>query len=374
MRAQITHRDGGSDRDSVSRMDPDNDAAALGDRMLRNMTAALELYTVYLGERLGLYRALAEGGPATSPDLAARTGTTERYVREWLEQQAACGLLTVDDPAVAPPDRRFCLPAGHVPVLADPDDVRYRAHNGTEIARAARSLPHLVEAFRTGGAPPPQAWAPEGRPDYNRSTFLHLLGRSWLPAIGVVDERLRRSPSARVADLACGAGWSSIAIALAYPLVHVDGFDPDKDVIAAARRNAGEAGVADRVTFYASSADNLSGRYDVVTILEGLHDMARPVAALRVAREALNSPGLVVVADELVEDEFTAPASLLEQNHYGWSVVGCLPAVMGDPQTAATGAVMRPETLRRYATDAGFSDAQVLPVDAGTLRFYLLRP
>jgi 2-polyprenyl-3-methyl-5-hydroxy-6-metoxy-1,4-benzoquinol methylase len=355
-------------------MNPDKDAAALGDRMLRNMAGALELYTVYLGERLGLYRALAEYGPVTSADLAARTGTTERYVREWLEQQAACGLLTVDDPALAPPDRRFTLPAGHVPLLADRDDIRYRAHNGTEIARAARSLPHLVEAFRTGGAPPPQPWAPEGRPDFNRSTFLHLVGRSWLPAIGVVDERLRRSPAARVADLACGAGWSSIAIAVAYPLVHVDGFDPDKDVIAAARHNAAEAGVADRVTFYPSSAENLSGQYDVVTILEGLHDMARPVAALRVARKALSSPGWVVVADELTEDKFTAPASLLEQYHYGWSVVGCLPAVMGDPQTAATGAVMRPATLRRYASEAGFGNVQVLPVDADTLRFYLLSP
>jgi 2-polyprenyl-3-methyl-5-hydroxy-6-metoxy-1,4-benzoquinol methylase len=355
-------------------MNADNDAAALGDRMLRNMAGALELYTVYLGERLGLYRALAEDGPATSADLAARTGTTERYVREWLEQQAACGLLTVDDPAVAPPDRRFSLPAGHVPLLADPDDIRYRAHNGTEIARAARSLPHLVEAFRTGGAPPPQAWAPEGRPDYNRATFLHLVGRSWLPAIGVVDERLRRSPGARVADLACGAGWSSIAIALAYPLVHVDGFDPDNDVIAAARHNAAEAGVADRVTFYPSSADSLSGRYDVVTILEGLHDMARPVAALRAAREVLNSPGWIVVADELVEDKFTAPASLLEQYHYGWSVVGCLPAAMGDPQTAATGAVMRPATLRGYASEAGFTDVEMLAVSADTLRFYLLSP
>jgi precorrin-6B methylase 2 len=353
-------------------MAADADATALGERMLRNMAGALELYTVYLGERLGLYSALAQGGPTTSAELAARTGTTERYVREWLEQQAVAGLLAVDDPAAAPPDRRFSLPAGHVAVLADLEDVRYRAFNGTEIARAARSLPDLVEAFRTGAAPPPDTWAPEGRPDYNRATFLHRLGRSWLPAIAVVDERLRTSPGARVADLACGYGWSSIAIALAYPLVHVDGLDLDEDVIAVARRNAAEARVADRVTFTAASADELSGRYDVVTIIEALHDMSRPVAVLRAAREVLASPGWVVVGDELVEDEFSAPAPLLEQYHYGWSVVGCLPAVMGDPQTAATGAVMRPATLRGYASEAGFGDVDVLPLDAGTLRFYLL--
>ncbi len=105
------------------------------------MVGALELYTVYLGERLGLYRALDSGGPATSSELAARTGTAERYVREWLEHHAASGLLEVDDPAAGPLARRYRLPPAHVPVLADPDDVRYRAFNGVEIVRAARWLP-----------------------------------------------------------------------------------------------------------------------------------------------------------------------------------------------------------------------------------------
>jgi SAM-dependent methyltransferase len=359
-------------------MDGDDDvSAALVTRMLRNMAGALELYTVYLGDRLGLYRALADGVPVTSAELAERTGTNERYVREWLEQQAVGGLLAVDKQAADPLERRFSLPAAHVPVLADPDDVRYRAYNGTEIARAARWLPSLVEAFRAGGAPVPEAltpgaWAPEGRPDYNRADFLALLGKSWLPAIPAVDERLRAEPAARVADLACGAGWSSIAIARAYPLVHVDGFDLDEDVIEAARRNAAQAGVADRVRFYAASADQMSARYDVVTIIEGLHDMARPVPVLRAAREALSSPGWVVIAEERVEDEFGAPGSVLEQFHYGWSVVGCLPGAMGDPETAATGAVMRPATLRRYAVDAGFADVEPLPVEADAFRFYLL--
>jgi ubiquinone/menaquinone biosynthesis C-methylase UbiE len=353
---------------------PTDAAEALVERMFRNVTGALELYSVYLGERLGLYRALAETGEVTSAELAAHTGTTERYVREWLEQQAACGLVAVDDPAAGPLDRRFCLPAGHASVLADPDDLRYRAYNGIEIARAARSLPDLVEAFRTGGAPPALPWEPDGRPDFNRATFLRLLGKSWLPAISAVDSRLRHPPGARVADLACGSGWSSIAIALAYPLVHVDGIDLDQDVIAVARRNAAEAGVADRVRFTVTdaSAGEMAGRYDVVTILEALHDMARPVDALRSARRLLTSPGWVVVADELVEDEFTAPAALLEQNHYGWSVVACLPAVMGDSQTAATGAVMRSATLRRFAAEAGFAEMEILPVQAGTLRLYLL--
>jgi 2-polyprenyl-3-methyl-5-hydroxy-6-metoxy-1,4-benzoquinol methylase len=338
------------------------------------MIAALELCTVYLGERLGLYRALATDGPATSAELAGRTGTAERYIREWLEHHAASGLLEVDDPAAGPLARRYQLPPGHGPVLADPDDVRYRAFNGVEIARAARWLPQLVEAFRTGSAPPPLPWAPEGRAEYNRATFLNLLGTRWLPAIADVHRRLRREPPARVADLACGAGWSSIAIAQAYPLVTVDGFDLDADVIAAARRHAEQAGLAGRVTFAVTDASGLgtSGRYDLVTIFEGLHDMSRPVDALRAARGMLSPSGSVLIADELVAEEFTAPASDLERYHYGWSVVACLPGAMGDPGTAATGAVMRPATLGRYAREAGFRSVEILPLQTQTWRFYRL--
>ena len=230
------------------------DPEALTARLFRDMAGALELLTVYLGERLGLYAALKAGGPATSAELAARTGTVERYVREWLEHHAVSGLLEVDDPAAGPLERRYSLPPGYVPVLADLDDVRYQGFNGIEIVRAARGLPELAAAMRHGGAPPPLAWAPEGRPEFNRAVFLNLLGRQWLPAITDVDLRLRSEPPARVADLACGTGWSSIAMAQAYPLISVDGFDLDADAIEAARRHAEENGVADRVTFTAADA------------------------------------------------------------------------------------------------------------------------
>ena len=355
---------------------PADPAAVLADRLFHDMIGALELFTVYLGERLGLYRALDRDGPATSAELAGRTGTAERYAREWLEHHAASGLLEVDDPAADALARRYRLPPAYVPVLADPDDVRYRAFNGVEIVRAARWLAPLAEAFRTGDAPPPLPWAPEGRAEYNRPAFLNLLGTRWLPAIADVDQRLRREPPARVADLACGAGWSSIAIAQAYPMVRVDGFDLDPDVIAAARRNAEQAGVSGRVTFAVTDASGpgISGRFDLVTIFEGLHDMSRPADALRTARRLLTPSGSVVIADELTADMFTAPASDLERYHYGWSVVSCLPSAMGDPSTAATGAVMRPATLGRYAREAGFGSVEVLPLQTETWRFYRLIP
>jgi len=352
------------------------DAEALAGRLFGDMAGALELLTVYLGERLGLYRALHADGPATSTELAARTGCHERYIREWLEHHAASGLLEVDDPGAGPLARRYCLPPGHVPALADTGDVRYRGYSGVELVRAARWMPQVADAFRSGGGPSALPWAPEGRPEFNRAVFLNRLATQWLPAIADVDLRLRGEPPARIADLACGTGWSSIAMAQAYPLISVDGFDLDADAIEAARRHAEEAGLADRVRFAAADASDpgVKGRYDLVTIFEGLHDISRPVDALRTAREMLREPGCVIVADERVEEEFTAPASAEEQYHYAWSVVACLPAVMGDPDTAATGAVMRPATLRRYATEAGFRELDVLPVDAELLRFYRLTP
>jgi 2-polyprenyl-3-methyl-5-hydroxy-6-metoxy-1,4-benzoquinol methylase len=354
-------------------MDADR-TGALADRLFESELRTLELYTIYIGERLGLYRALVEGGPASSDDLAQRTGTNERYIREWLEHHAASGLLEVDDPRVEPLARRYSLPAEHVPVLADPDDIRYAGYRSIDMVRHGRTLPALVEAFRAGDAPPPMSWEPEGRAEFNRALFLNLMGTEWLPAIADLDRRLRAEPPARVADVACGTGWSSIAMATAYPKISVDGFDLDEDSIAAARRNAAQAGMGDRVRFSVSDASDsdTADRYDLVTVFEALHDMSRPVDALRAARGMLRDGASVLVADERVDDEFTAPAPLVERQAYGWSVISCLPNAMGDPHTAATGAVMRPSTLRRYATEAGFSEVDVLAIETGPFRFYRL--
>jgi predicted O-methyltransferase YrrM len=349
-------------------------ANALRERLFGDALGALELYTIYLGERLGLYRALAEGGPATSSQLAARTGTTERYVREWLEQHAASDLLAVDDPRAEPLERRYWLPPEHIAVLANPDDVRYEAYSGVDIVRAGRWLPQLVEAFRVGNAPSPLPWEPEGRAEPNRARFINLLGTEWLPAIVDVDLRLRAEPPARVLDVACGTGWSSIAMAQAYSKITVDGVDLDHDAISAARGNAERAGVADRVRFSVTDAADVGGAvgYDLVTIFEALHDMSRPVDALNAARQMIADDGTLLVVDGLVAEEFTVPASPRERTEYGWSVVSCLPGAMGDPQTAATGAVMRPSVLRHYALQAGFGEVEVLPIHTDYWRFYRL--
>jgi 2-polyprenyl-3-methyl-5-hydroxy-6-metoxy-1,4-benzoquinol methylase len=347
----------------------------LAERLFQSAMATLDILTVYLGDQLGLYRALFEGGPATSTELAERTGTVERYVREWLEQQAAAGILEVDDPEAEPLDRRFRLPPQHVEVLVDQNSVNYQAHKGVDMVRAARPLPALVEAFRTGAGLPPLPWPPEGRAEFNRARFLNLLGREWLPTIGPVHARLSSDPQARVADLGCGTGWSSIAMAQAYPKIAVDGFDLDEAAIPRAREHASKSGVSDRVRFQAADAAALraAGQYDLVTILEALHDMARPVDALTVARALLAPEGSLVVADEKVSDRFTIPADEHERYAYGWSVVSCLPSAM-EPGSAGTGAVMRPATLRRYAIEAGFRDVETLDVEDVEWRFYRLVP
>jgi SAM-dependent methyltransferase len=188
------------------------------------------------------------------------------------------------------------------------------------------------------------------------------MATDWLPAIPDLHRRLSAEPPARVAGVACGTGWSSIAMARAYPRIAVDAFDLDEDSIAAARRNAHHAGVAERVRFAVSDASDsaVAGGYHLVTIFE--------------ARRRLRDGGSVLVADERVDDEFTAPAPVLERHAYGWSVISCLPSAMGDPLTAATGAVMRPSTLRRYATAAGFNEIEVLAIETGPFRFYRLIP
>jgi 2-polyprenyl-3-methyl-5-hydroxy-6-metoxy-1,4-benzoquinol methylase len=352
-------------------------ARDLADRLFSASVGTLDLFGVYLGERLGLYRAMRGREWVTPAILAERTGTRERLVREWLEHQAASAIVDVRDPNAAPAEREFRLPTGHADVLADEDNLLYSSPRAVELARAARLLPQLVDVFRTEGTGlPPTPWEPEGRGEYNRAIYLRLLGQEWLPGVPDLDRRLRADPPARVADLACGTGWSSIAMAQAYPRIRVHGFDLDEDVIRLAAGNAEAEGLADRVSFevrdIATMAD--AGPFDLVTIIEAFHDLAHPVEVLRAVRASLAADGSVLIGDEEVAERFTAPADETERYVYGWSVMGCLPSAMGEPGTAATGAAMRPDTVREYARAAGFGSVEIVPIGEGFWRFYRLTP
>ena len=350
---------------------------ALVERLFRANLALLDVLTVYLGDRLGLYRALAEGGPARPAELAARTGTHERYVREWLEQQATSGFLTVDDPDAEAGQRRYALPDGHAEVLTDRDSLSYLAPLGRFHVGVGQRLPELLEAFRTGAGVAYLGYsadAREGQADVNRTMFINLLAQEWLPAVPDVHARLQADPPARVADLGCGTGWSSIALARAYPGVRVDGFDLDEPSIELARANAAAAGVADRVTFHPRDASDpsLAGSYDLVMAFECVHDMGRPAEALRTMRRLAGARGAVLVADERVAERFGAFGDDAERLMYAWSVLFCLPTGLADAPSVGTGTVMRPGTLRGYAAEAGFRAVEVLPIENDFWRFYRL--
>jgi 2-polyprenyl-3-methyl-5-hydroxy-6-metoxy-1,4-benzoquinol methylase len=349
---------------------------ALVERLSGATIAALDLFSVYLGDRLGYYRALADGNSVTSAELAERTGTAERYAREWLEQQAVTGILDVAAEGDGA-SRRYRLPAGYAEVLADETSVNYLAPMAQIVVGTGGALPAVVAAFRSGGGVSFAAYGEdvrEGTAAANRPLFDALLGQAWLPAIPDVHARLQNDPPARVADVGCGSGWSSIAIARAYPRACVDGLDLDAASIAAAREHAAAAGVGDRVAFHARDAGDpaLAGTYDLAIAIECLHDMANPVGALRAMRSLIGEGGTALIVDELTPDVFLAPGDDRDRLQYGFSITHCLPVGMVEQPSAGTGTVMRAATLRAYAAEAGFQSVAVLPIEDESFRFYRL--
>jgi 2-polyprenyl-3-methyl-5-hydroxy-6-metoxy-1,4-benzoquinol methylase len=350
---------------------------ALVGRLFEAVLGFNDLHAVYLGDRLGLYEALA-GGAETPAEVASATGCDERYVREWLEHQAVGGILDVEDPSAPAGERRYRIPPGHDEVLLDRDSVNYMSAFARMMVGLVQPLPAVLEAFRSGKGVPYADYPPdfvEGQGDMNRTQFINLLASEWLPAMPDVDEYLE-SGSARVADVACGTGWSTIAIAKGYPQIEVDGFDLDPGSIEIARKAAEAEGVADRVDFQVRDAADpqLEGRYGLVTVFEAIHDMAKPVEALRAIRGLLDENGVAFVADERVADEFTAPGDDVERVMYGWSILHCLPVGRVEQPSAETGTAMRESTFRRYAEDAGFSKVEVVPIEHEFWRFYRLEP
>jgi len=364
------------DQESAEEMARQRDAFV--ERMLQAAGGTFDIFSIYLGDQLGFYKTLADNDWMTSSQLALSTGVHERYVREWLEQQTVVGILQVEDATVEPAARRFCLPPGHAEVLVERDSLNYLAPLAQIVVGATLPLPSVLEAYRTGEGVPYSTYGAdvrEGQAGMNRATFLKVLGREWLPSIPDVHTRLQADPPAHVADIGCGYGWSSIGIAQAYPKVLVDGYDLDKPSVEIARVNAEENGVSDRVNFHVHDASDptLAGEYDLVTAFECIHDMSDPVAALRTMLGLAGESGTVLVMDERVGDTFTPEGNEVEWLMYGFSVLHCLPAGMADQPSAATGTVMRAETLRRYAEQAGFCDLEILPIDNFFFRFYRLR-
>ena len=346
---------------------------AVAEQLFTSAIGALETLHVYIGRALGLYEALDDATVTTAADLAARTGIDRRYAREWLEQQAIAGILDVQEETGDAETRTFRLPDGVAEVVCRPDSLALVAPLSSMVMGVAQAMPAVLEAFRTGGGVPYDAYGEDirrGIADINRPSFVNQLGAEWIPALPDLHDRLANG--GRVADLGCGEGASTRALAIAYPNAEVLGLDLDPASIEAARAAAGDLDVGFECR---DAADpELVGSFDLVTLFETLHDMSHPVQALAAAKSMLAPEGAVLVGDEKVADRFTAPGDEMERFNYGWSAVHCLAAAMTEPDSAATGTVIREGTVRAYADEAGFGSCTVLPIEHDFWRFYRLDP
>jgi len=336
--------------------------------------ATMELANVELGVRLGLYEALAGAGPVTPAELASRTGIAERYAREWLEQQSVAGVIEVDDTAKEPDERRFELPNAHAHVLLDDDSEACMKPCAAVVPWVAKAIDIMVEEFRNGtGAAFGLFDLHDLQAAFTRPVFVNHLTQQWLPALQDVQAKLDGGVQVRIAEVGCGEGLAAITIARAYPNAEVDGFDLDEASVVVARSEAVAAGVADRARFEVRDAADptIDGNYDLVMAMEMLHDVPDPVGILRTMRTLAGETGTVLVVDERTEEDFTVPTNEMERFFYAFSTLHCL-AVSMQHGGVGTGTVIRPGTVRRYATEAGFTTVETLDVDHPQFVLYRL--
>jgi ubiquinone/menaquinone biosynthesis C-methylase UbiE len=320
---------------------------ALGD-----LGAAISGLMVYLGDQLGLYKAMAAAGPMTPAELAARTETDERYVREWLDNQAAGGYVTYDAAA-----RTYELPPEQALALADEDSPAFLPGGFTGIVAAYIDADAFVDAFRTGRG---VGWHEHdsrlfvGTERLFRPGYKGYLASDWIPKLDGVDARLRAGGTA--ADVGCGHGASTILMAQAYPSSRFVGFDYHAPSIDMARRRGTEAGVADRVRFEVASAkDYPQDGYDLITFFDCLHDMGDPVGAAVHARRALAEAGTVMLVEPFAGDRPEDNHNPVGRAFYGFSTVICTMASRAQEVGLALGAQAGEARLREIFEQAGFT-------------------
>lgn len=324
---------------------------AFAQRLVSDLAAAMSAALVVVGDRLGLYQALAGGGALTPFELAGETGTDERYVREWLNAQTAAGYLRYEATT-----GRYYLPPEHVAALCDADSPAFVA-GGFQIAQALfAAVDRAVENFRTGAGMEWGEHAPcliEGSDRFLRAGYLGRLTSSWVPGLEGVEAKLRAG--ARVADVGCGVGTATLLLARAYPASRIIGFDTHPASIDAARARAAQAGVDDRVTFEVASGRDFPGQgYDLVTHFHSLHLMGDPVAAARRVRTVLASAGSWMLVEPFAHERVEANINPMAQLFYSASTLVGVPASLAQ-EGFALGAQASEAALRGVAEEAGFS-------------------
>ena len=333
-------------------VDPGKLEALMG-KVAADLGAAMAASVAVLGDRLGLYQALVEAGPCTSAQLAAKTGLNERNLREWLSAQAASGYIDYDASG-----GRFTLSAEQQAVFADEDSPAFMAGGFDVISAMFLDEPKVAEAFKTGRGLGWHERCPclfRGTERFFRPGYNTNLVSSWIPALDGVEAKLKSG--ARVADVGCGHGASTIVMAKAYPNARFTGFDYHGPSIARAREAAQEAGVSDRVTFETASAKEFGGEgYDLIAMFDSLHDMGDPVGAARHIRTRLAPGGAFMLvepnaADEL-KDNLENPFSRM---FYSASTMVCTPVSQSQEVGLALGAAAGPRRLTKVANEAGFT-------------------
>ena len=320
--------------------------------MLGDMGAAMTAALVIVGDRLGLYKAMADGKPVTSADLAARTETAERYVREWLAAQAASGYVTYDQGAGT-----YALSPEQAAVFADEDGPVFLTGFFDIVAAAFRDEPKVTDAFRSGkgvGWHEHDGCLFRGTERFFRASYTHHLVGEWLPALDGVAAKLERG--ARVADVGCGHGASTVVMAKAFPKSRFYGFDYHRPSIERARERAAAAGVADRASFEQATAKEFPGAdYDLVTFFDCLHDMGDPVGAARHVRSALNDAGTWMIVEPFANDRVEDNLNPVGRVYYAASTMICTPASLSQEVGLGLGAQAGEARLRAVVTSGGFS-------------------
>jgi 2-polyprenyl-3-methyl-5-hydroxy-6-metoxy-1,4-benzoquinol methylase len=323
----------------------------LVERMIGDLGAAMSAALVVVGDRLGLYRAMAESGPTDSATLASRTGTSERYVREWLAGQAAAGLVTYD-----PADQRYSLNVEQAAVLADESSPAFMPGGFQVVASVFRDEDKVTEAFRTGKGVGWHEHDPvlfRGTERFFRAGYAAHLVNEWIPALDGVKEMLEGG--ARVADVGCGHGASTIVMARAFPNSTFCGFDYHPASIERARQAAGEAGVANRVEFQIASAKDYPGSYDFVTFFDCLHDMGDPAGAARHVFESLTARGVWMLVEPFAHDRLEDNFNPIGRIFFAASTMICTPASKSQEVGLALGAQAGEKRLRDVVMTGGFT-------------------
>jgi ubiquinone/menaquinone biosynthesis C-methylase UbiE len=319
-------------------------------RFAGDLGATIAAGGVVTGHRLGLFVALAEG-PATPDELAARTGTDARYVAEWLRGQAAGGYVMRDD------DDVYSLTEEQAFLLTNPDGPAYLPGAFVLALGALKAEPRITEAFRTGGG---VGWHEHdadvflGCEQFFRPGYAANLVPSWIPALDGVEAKLR--DGAKVADVGCGLGASSVLLATEYDRTRVFGSDYHEGSIELARKRAAEAGVAERVGFEVASAQTFSGNgYDLVATFDSLHDMGDPLSAARHIRESLDGDGTWLIVEPFAGDDVADNLNPVGRIYYNFSIHLCVPNALSQRGGYALGAQAGEAAIRQLATDAGFT-------------------